>query len=316
MSTDTVDQPQTREEWIAERRTGLGGSDSAAAVGQSAWRTPLDVYLSKVGDDDQPPTPEMRRGTVLEPAVRQMYCDETGYSVETPRKILRHPEHSFILASLDGIADGRIVVDLKTARSKTGWGEPGTDEVPVDYLFQVQHYMAVTGFLTAEIGVLFGTNFDFAIYEIPGDIEFQKLLIEAEIRFWARVEAREPPDAICAADVKRLWPIARKGIVAQATPEDFSHAAQLQNIKEEIKSLESAKESLEDSLKMRLGGAEELGYCGNVLATWKNIAVNPKFDVDRFRKDQPKLFSEYLKTPIPQRRFLLKSLPSSPTQQR
>ncbi len=308
MTTKEIDRHQTREEWLAERRTGIGGSDAAAVAGQSAWRTPLDVYLSKVETDDLPPTPEMRRGSILEPAVRQMYSDATGYSVEVQRgKILRHPQHPFMLASLDGLAaDGRIVVELKTARSRKGWGEPGKDEVPLDYLFQTQHYLAVTGLATAEIGVLFA-DFEFAIYEIPADAEFQDLLIDAERRFWACVERREPPEPTTAGDVVRRWPVARKGIGVTATMVDVAQIEELVSVKHDLKSLESLKAQLEESLKLRIGEAEELvDLSGGPLATWKNIRVSPKFDVERFHDDHPELFSKYLKTPPPQRRFLVK----------
>ena len=46
----------TREEWLSARRTGIGGSDIAAILGLSPWRTPLDVYRDKVDGEDQPQT--------------------------------------------------------------------------------------------------------------------------------------------------------------------------------------------------------------------------------------------------------------------
>ena len=32
-----------REEWLNERRTGIGGSDAAAVMGLNPWKSPLDV---------------------------------------------------------------------------------------------------------------------------------------------------------------------------------------------------------------------------------------------------------------------------------
>ena len=40
--------PTTRAEWLKLRQIGIGGSDVAALLGLSKWRTPLDVYNSKV----------------------------------------------------------------------------------------------------------------------------------------------------------------------------------------------------------------------------------------------------------------------------
>lgn len=39
----------TREAWLDRRRAGIGGSDVAALLGLSRWKTPLDVFLDKAG---------------------------------------------------------------------------------------------------------------------------------------------------------------------------------------------------------------------------------------------------------------------------
>ena len=43
-----------RDQWLAERRTGIGGSDAGAILGVNKYRTALDVYLDKTGQaEDQ-----------------------------------------------------------------------------------------------------------------------------------------------------------------------------------------------------------------------------------------------------------------------
>ena len=46
-----------REEWLAYRRKGIGGSDAAAVLGISPFRTGVDLYYDKLGqsveDDEQ-----------------------------------------------------------------------------------------------------------------------------------------------------------------------------------------------------------------------------------------------------------------------
>ena len=92
-------------------------------------------------------------GKRMEPAIRQWYSDTTGRDVRLPDKILYHPRHPFMLASLDGFTDDGRVVEIKTARSGRGWGEPETNQVPDYYALQVHHYMTVTGFSVADIPV-------------------------------------------------------------------------------------------------------------------------------------------------------------------
>ena len=43
-----------RAAWLAERRSGIGGSDIAAILGLSPWKTAVDVWLDKTGqrEDD------------------------------------------------------------------------------------------------------------------------------------------------------------------------------------------------------------------------------------------------------------------------
>lgn len=33
-----------RSQWLADRRTGIGGSDISASLGINPWRSPLDLY--------------------------------------------------------------------------------------------------------------------------------------------------------------------------------------------------------------------------------------------------------------------------------
>jgi len=74
--TALVAQPQfeTEAAWLAERKRGIGGSDAAAILGLSKFRTPLQVYLDKIGQ--APPIEEtapMRWGKKLEPLILDEY---------------------------------------------------------------------------------------------------------------------------------------------------------------------------------------------------------------------------------------------------
>ncbi|MFH1603174.1 MAG: lambda-exonuclease family protein [Pseudomonadota bacterium] len=288
------------------RRSGLGGSDAAAAVGLSPWTTPLQLYLDKTEGQDQDENTDMYRGRLLEPVVRQMYCDETGRTVIVPDQTIRHPKHEFLLASLDGkTPDETIIFEGKTARDKRGWGDPGTADVPVVYLCQAQHYMMVAGIPRVDMAVLFGANFEFAIYPIEADAEFQDLLLEGERRFWECVLKRQPPDPTTSEDLRRRWPIARPATNLAKAPE-IDAARVLVAVKKRIKELETMEVMATDAIKRAIADAEALEFDGEQLATWKNIKANPRFDAKRFQAENPDLYAQYLTEPPPQRRFYLK----------
>jgi len=96
-------------------------------------------------------------------------------------------------------SDGRVL-EVKTASSAEGWGEPGSDEIPDDCLCQAQHYLLVTGLKTADVAVLIGGH-DFRLYEVAADKELQEIMAMQEAEFWQRVEAGDPPPTRSLADL-------------------------------------------------------------------------------------------------------------------
>lgn len=109
MTTSISTEGLTREEWLALRRRGIGGSDVAAILGLSKWHSPLDVYRDKIGEGaDQPDSPAMEWGRRLEPVIREKYAEATGLAVEKPDLMLISGDHPYMVADLDGIcSDGR-----------------------------------------------------------------------------------------------------------------------------------------------------------------------------------------------------------------
>lgn len=179
----------------AARSRGLGGSDAAPALGLSPWKSPLELYLEKRQEIEQPDIseqPPILWGNLLEPVIGSEYTRRTGIGFTTPKVTYQHPKHEWMLANLDGLAEDRVV-EIKTARSGEGWGEPGSDQIPEHYKLQVMHYLLVTGLDLADVAVLIAGS-DFRIYTVPADRELQELLLDGEADFWSRVEKGAAPD--------------------------------------------------------------------------------------------------------------------------
>lgn len=177
-----------------DRHLYLGSSDAAPAMNLSPWRSAVELWLEKrrrAAPIEE--TAAMRWGKLLEPLLRQEYADLTGRRVRVPPERIPHPELSFIAAHPDGITEDRRLLELKTARTSEGWGEPGSDEIPEYYTIQVQHLLMVAQLPVADVAVLFGGS-DFQLYEVPADRELQDGILEAEVAFWQFVENdTEPP---------------------------------------------------------------------------------------------------------------------------
>lgn len=200
-------------EQLEARKRGVGGSDAAAALGLSKWKTARQLYAEKRGEitldiyDEE----AIWWGNALEPIVRQRYAEKTGYTVRLPEKTLWHPVHTFMCAHIDGFVDDpRRGYEGKTAFRSTGWGEQDTDQIPTEYLIQVQHYMIVSDMPVFDVAVLIGRKF--AYYEVPApDAELREMIIEGERDFMRRVREGDPPpvdfDHPTSLDlVKKLYP--------------------------------------------------------------------------------------------------------------
>ena len=301
-----------REDWLQQRRTGVGGSDVAAILGLSKYKTPLQVYQEKRGEiEPQADNDAMRWGRYLEPVVRQAYADETGNEVRVIDQIVRHPIYEHMIANLDGFvipeAGPRRVFEAKTARTADGgWGEPGSDQIPQPYLLQVQHYMAVTGFVVADVAVLIGGS-DFRLYEVPEDRELQDMICDACTEFWERVKAGEPPEPVSYADVQARFGRASKTNSVLAGDDVLQALQQLRELKTKAKHLELAEEQWKAVVMKAMGESDTLiDSSGHTLATWRASAAPRRFDAEAFKLAHPDLYEQFVAVGEPSRRFLLK----------
>ena len=51
-----------REQFLLDRKQGIGGSDVAAIMGLSPWKSALGVYLDKVSDFTDEDNDNLKRG--------------------------------------------------------------------------------------------------------------------------------------------------------------------------------------------------------------------------------------------------------------
>lgn len=137
-------------EWLALRKTGIGGSDAPVVCGMSPWKSALELYLEKRGEaepEDLSDNDAVRFGTLLEDVIADEYVRRTGRKVRRVNRQLRAKDHPFMVANLDRDVVGQPrILECKTAgiHAKDEWGEQGTDEVPEYYLLQCTHYLAAT----------------------------------------------------------------------------------------------------------------------------------------------------------------------------
>jgi len=297
------------QEWLKARKKGIGGSDAAAIAGLNKWKSPVAVYLDKIGQasEEDRAGESAYWGNVMEDIVAQEFSKRTGLKVRRRNAILQHPEHPFMLANVDRLIVGKKEgLECKTASEylKEEWKD---DEVPAQYLIQCQHYMAVTGYEAWWIAVLIGGN-KFVYKKIERDEELIQYLIDIEKNFWENhVLANVPPmfDGSDASSelLKIMYPEAVPETEIELSPDANKLIEALDQVNAELKDLETRKKEYENQIKAMMGENEK-AFAGERIITWKTIHSN-KFDSKRFAKDHPDLYNQYTKTSS-YRRFMVK----------
>ena len=86
----------TRDDWLAWRRGGIGGSDIAAILSLSPWQSPWSLWADKTGlAADTHENEAMEAGRWLELAIGPWFADRTGLHVAGEQMLVTHPERPF-----------------------------------------------------------------------------------------------------------------------------------------------------------------------------------------------------------------------------
>lgn len=190
------------QEQIAERLTGLGGSDAPVVLGVYPWKDPLYLYHEKRGEikpEEMLPIEFGRApaewGNLLEEKVAEKYASVTGFRVIRDAKTHRSKTHPFMLGHVDRRvqkAGDKRGLEVKVTSLFQNWGK-GSRDVPEYVYAQCQHYIHVLELDQMDVACLLGGN-EYRSYELPRDDEFIRLLVDQEEEFWDRVEAGVPPE--------------------------------------------------------------------------------------------------------------------------
>ena len=195
----------TEQEWLAYRRRGIGGSDVAAILGISPFRTARDLYDDKLNiasvADDAGNWVALEMGHLLEPLVARIFAKKTGLEVFQIKKMFQHPQYPFMLADVDyfvRLPNGKIaILEIKTTNynAKDHWWKDGEECVPVYYETQGRHYMTVMDIDEIFYCCLYGNNEDEVIIRhLYRDREYEQEMIYLEREFWHdHILTRIPP---------------------------------------------------------------------------------------------------------------------------
>lgn len=197
--------PNGSPEWHAARAHSLGGSEIAAVLGLSPYDSRFSLWHRKAGEiGPVETTPEMEWGTRLETAITAKFFDEhPEHSDEDgPAGTWAHPDRPWQHANPDRLIyrlneNGTVTVvallETKFSLFGDGYGQPGTDEVPIHVRTQALWYLDVLGLDHATVAVLVG-GYDYREYTITYDPDEAAQLVTAGAAFLDDVANRVRPD--------------------------------------------------------------------------------------------------------------------------
>lgn len=149
------------QDWLLRRRHGIGGSDAAAILGLHPYVTPLAVWLDKTSTappEDRPPSLAADLGHRVEPILRDLLADALHGPVRPNRYLWQSRRAPHAQATPDGfVDDDQGLVECKLIHRHL-W-EPYRDGgLPVHWVAQAQHYLAVLGASRVHFSVLVGLD--------------------------------------------------------------------------------------------------------------------------------------------------------------
>lgn len=301
----------SRFEWLQERSKGIGGSDASIILGLNKYKTAFELWLEKTGQTEpvEIDNEAIYWGNQMEDVVAKEFEKRTGKKVRRRNYMFSHPDYHFIKANLDReVMKESAILECKTASAYLK-GEWDGDEIPAEYLVQVQHYLGVTGKDKAYIAVLIGGN-QFIWKEIERDDELINMIIDAEVNFWkTHVLGGVPPelDGSSAAEqyLKERYDCAQEGkeIVLPSSYKEMLE--QYEQVKSDEKLLQTAKKDIENKIKAELKEAEA-GITDSYIVTWKNVSSN-RVDTKSLKEKFPDIYKSVL-TESTSRRFGIKEL--------
>lgn len=248
----------SRTDWLAWRKTGIGGSDAPVVAGRSPYKSRTELWLEKVGKaphQDFMSAP-MKWGLRLEDAIATALQERIGCNYVGDQVCMASDERPWQLATLDRLTDDHRVVELKSVNPGVArtLGEDGDNEsLPESWVLQAQHQLAVTKLDVVVFAVFVGTLEDVRVFEVERNDSLIDALNEVEAEFWESVQTNTPPLALDVRDSEAL--VKHLGVQEGqiALPEDIESVVdEYDAIKAQIALLEdmkgAAKAKIIDSL--------------------------------------------------------------------
>ena len=295
-------------DWLKLRKKGIGGSDAGAICGVNPFSSPMKVFQDKTSEEiEEQDSEAVRIGHDLEQYVADRFSEATGLKVRRSNFMYRSMEHPFMIADVDRLVIGEDAgLECKTASAYNAdkWKD---GDIPLHYVMQCYHYMAVTGKRAWYIAcVILGREFVYR--KLVWDDGIISGLISAEEDFWNNhivPNVMPDPDGSDVSDevLQKYFKSAKKGSAVRLIGFD-EKLKRRENIVRNIKELETEQRQIEQEIKLFMKD-NALAVNDSYKVTWGNVETT-RLDTKKFKEEKPDIYNAYAKT-TSSRRFQVKA---------
>lgn len=184
-----------RAQWLALRRSYIGGSDAAAVVGLNPYISAYSLWCEKKGI-----TPDFAGnlatavGEYLEEFIAKRFEEETGKKVRRNNFCIFNEDYPWAMADIDRELVGEDAGLECKSTSALNLKQYKGGSFPAKFYVQCVHYLAVTGKQRWYLAVLIG-NSDFKVFTIERRdvLEDIDALMAAEKDFSVVMQGDTPP---------------------------------------------------------------------------------------------------------------------------
>lgn len=291
MSVSKSTSEMSHQEWLEDRRKGIGGSDVATVLGLNKYKSVYQLWLEKTGQIEVTSAQSEAAywGNTLEEVVAEEFSKRTGKKVRRRNRVFEHSKYPFLRANIDrDIVGENAVLECKTANQYLAneWDE---DEIPIQYICQVQHYMNVLNLDYVYFAVLIGGQ-KFIWKKMERDHELIDMITEKLVEFWTENVEKEIEPAIDGLKATSDF-LTQRYLDTEDNQTELNaifdeKIANLAHLKGDKKIIEENITLLENELKQALGKSDAtIGITPNNIVSWKKMQSK--------RLDKKKLIDKY-----------------------
>jgi putative phage-type endonuclease len=293
----------THEDWLEARKLGITGTDIGGILDINKYTSPMKIYLDKLGALEPTEDNEaMYWGRTMEEVIaREFQTRNSNMKVNKVNVMLKHPMYDWALANIDRLIISeygeRGILEIKTV-SEYGKDAWEAEEVPPQYMVQIQWYMFVANVRYGYFAALIGGNKYVQKY-VERDDELIEMLLSTAQGFWMNNVLKKVPPSLDGSEalsnlLKTLYPTSVPG-AELILPEEAAELIETrEDLKGKSKELDEQIAECENKLKDLLR-ENEIGFCGDKKVIWKSSS-RTTVDSKTLKSKYPQIYEECSKT--------------------